>query len=66
MQTFVLEGTDRDSMRNVAIRVWNDLKLTGEMGLRPLGDGRWRIELFCERDLKASELERLDPLKQLC
>jgi len=57
--SFVLELEDKDSLDRVMSRLWKGLGITGEMSAEPLVDGRWRLEVNSEKDLRRSTLEKL-------
>lgn len=59
MQTITLEFENEKDVREEAERLWRKVGITGEMGIRPVGNGHWRLELNSERELKQSVVERL-------
>ena len=59
MQTITLEFENEKEVRDEADRLWRKVGITGEMGIRPLGNGHWRLEVNSERELKQSVVEKL-------
>lgn len=58
MQSFVLEFDSENDLREAAKKLWEGLKVTGEMGVKPLGNGRWRLEVNSEKEIRESSLEK--------
>jgi hypothetical protein len=58
MQYFSLTVDTEDQVRDVMDRLWNILRIRGEVQIRPL-DGKFRLDVISERDLTAAQLERL-------
>lgn len=59
MQTLTWEFDSQDELRAAAHKLWDEMKVTGEMSIRPIGDGRWRLELHSEKDVRESALEKI-------
>jgi hypothetical protein len=59
VHTITLEFDDEVEVREEAERLWRKHKISGEIGIRPVGGGRWRLELNAERELKQSTVEKL-------
>ena len=59
MQTITLEFENENDVREEAERLWKKIRITGEMGIRPIGNGLWRLQLNSERELKQSVVEKL-------
>lgn len=57
--SFALEFQDEKEMRAVAQRLWNRHKITGEMEMMPIGDGRWRLSVHSEKQLRQSTIDKL-------
>jgi ferredoxin-NADP reductase len=58
MQHFSLTVDTEDQVREVMERLWNHLRIRGEVQIRPL-DGKFRLDVISERDLTPAQLERL-------
>lgn len=58
MQTLVLEFENEKDLRDTAKKLWEGLKVTGEMGVKPLANGRWRLEVNSEKELREATLEK--------
>lgn len=59
MQSFAFEFENEADLREVAKKLVEDLDVTGEINIKPQGDGRWRMEVSSERELRESTLEKL-------
>lgn len=59
LMTFTLEYENEQEAREVARKLWSTYGVTGELGIRPAGDGKWQLEVNSERDLRESTLEKL-------
>lgn len=59
METFAFEFDSEQEMRDTVKRLWDDTGVTGELAIRPLGDGRWRLEVTPEKEIRANILEKL-------
>ena len=60
MQQVILDFDTEQDLREAAKKLWDGYKVTGEMAIRPLGNGRWRLELSSEKELRDSTLEKLN------
>ncbi len=60
MQQVILDFDTEHDLREAAKKLWDGYKVTGEMAIRPLGNGRWRLELSSEKELRDSTLEKLN------
>ena len=60
MQQVILDFDTEQDLREAAKKLWDGYKVTGEMAIRPLGNGRWRLELSSEKELRESTLEKLN------
>lgn len=58
MQSIALEFATEEDL-NEATRLIDRLNVTGEVAIRPLGGGRWRMDIHAERPIRESSLERL-------
>lgn len=59
MQIISLEFDNEKDLREATHRLWDDLKTSGEMQIKPIGSGRWRVDLHSEKDLRESTIEKL-------
>ena len=59
MHSFILEFENEKDLREVARKLWDGLGVTGEMGIKPVGGGRWRLEVISEKEVRDSTLEKL-------
>lgn len=58
MRYLVFEFDSETEMREVARKLWDHYGVTGEMGMRPLPGGKWRLSVNSEKDLRESTLEK--------
>lgn len=58
MQVISFEFDSERDLQDATKKLWEDLKVTGEMQIKPIGNGRWRIDLNSEKDLRESTLEK--------
>lgn len=65
MQSYTFEFENEHDLRETAGKLLDDLDVTGEVNIRPLGDGRWRMEVNSERELREATLSKLKGYKQL-
>lgn len=58
MQHLIFEfATDREMKETVKI-LWEQHNVSGEMSIRPITGGRWRVEINSEKDIRESSLEK--------
>lgn len=58
LQHLVFEFDKEADMRDLARRLWDHYKITGEMHIQPLPNGRWRLQVYSEKPLRESTLEK--------
>jgi len=58
MQYLVFEFDNEATAREVADKLWKQHNVSGELSLRPVSGGRWRMEITSETDLRESTLEK--------
>lgn len=63
MQNLDFEFDSEKELRDVVKKLWDGLGVSGEMAIRPLGNGRWRLELHSEKELRDSTLEKFAPYR---
>ncbi len=59
IQSIALEFDARDDMEKTASLLWNKYDVTGELEMMPLEDGRFRLTIHSEKQLRDSTLEKL-------
>ncbi len=59
MQVISLEFDSETDMQEATRKLWDEMKVTGEMQIKPTGISRWRVDLNSEKDLRESTLEKL-------
>lgn len=57
--SFALEFEERDAMEETAEKLWNKHGVTGEMEKTPLDEGRWRLTIHSEKQLRDNTIESL-------
>lgn len=45
-------------MRETVKKLWDHHNVSGEMSIRPLAGGKWRVEIHAEKDLRESTLQK--------
>jgi hypothetical protein len=60
MQYLAFEFDTEKEMQEVVKKLWDQLGVTGELAVRPLANGRWRVDLAAEKELRDSTLEKLE------
>lgn len=58
MQNLSFEFESEKEMRETVKKLWDTHNVSGEMAIRPIGNGRWRIDLTSEKELRDSTLEK--------
>lgn len=46
-------------MRQAADKLWKERDITGEIGIEPLEDGRWRLDVHSEKTIRESTIDAL-------
>lgn len=59
MQYLTFEFDNEKEMRDLIKKLWDHYGVTGEVHVRPLSDGRWRLQVHSEKELRESSLEKL-------
>jgi len=59
LQSFAMVFDSKDVLRRSANRLIKRHGVTGEIEIRPLGGGKWLLQVSSEKDLRASTLEKL-------
>lgn len=58
MQYLVFEFPSEKEMRDTVKKLWDGYNVSGEMSIKPLGGGKWRVEMYTEKELRESTLEK--------
>lgn len=58
LQHLVFEFSSEKELREVQSKMWDHHAISGEMAARPLPGGRWRLELWAEKDVRENILEK--------
>lgn len=61
MQKYTFDFASKDEMTEVAKRLWDQLKVSGEMSANALPGGHWRLELNSEKEIREAALEKFKP-----
>lgn len=59
MQSIAMEFESRDHLNEAVEKLWVAGKVTGELNVKPLSGGRWRLDLMSEEPIKDKMLEKL-------
>lgn len=59
MQAIAMEFDSRDQLNEAVEKLWVTGKATGELVVKPLSGGRWRLDLTSETPIKDKMLEKL-------
>lgn len=59
MISFALEFDAEEAMREAAEVLWKKHNITGEMTMRRTSEGRWRLEVHSEKNLRPQTLEKI-------
>lgn len=55
-------ATEKECQETVK-KLWDTLGVSGELVVRPLPNGRWRVDLNAEKDIRESTLEKFAPYR---
>jgi hypothetical protein len=58
MQHLVFEFQDEQQLRTTVQKLWDGIGVSGELSIRPVKDGKWRCEIYTEKELRESQLEK--------
>lgn len=56
MQHLIFEFQTEEQMRDIVHRLWEGIGVSGELDVRPTKDGKWRCEIYSEKELKEAQL----------
>lgn len=59
MQLYTFEFDNESDLRDIAAKLMDDLDVTGEINIKPLEGGHWRMEVNSEKDLREGTLSKL-------
>lgn len=63
MQHLVFEFPTEKEMRDTVQKLWEGHGVSGEMSYRPASGGKWRLEVYSEKELRDSTLEKFAPYR---
>jgi len=58
MHHMIFEFPSEKELRDTVHKLWETHGVSGEMQIRPLKDGKWRMEVYSEKELRDSTLEK--------
>lgn len=58
MKVLAFEFESEKELRDTVKKLWESLGVTGELAVRPLADGRWRLEINSEKEIRDATLEK--------
>lgn len=59
MHLLVMEFDNDKHLQEAIDHLWKKLKISGELNVRALGKGGWRLELLAEKPVRAVTIEKL-------
>ncbi len=59
MTTVTYEFDSEADLNDALTHLWDRLGISGEVNVRPLGDGAYRMEIVAEKTLRPATLEKL-------
>lgn len=59
IQSFGFEFESEEEMLSVADKLWKKHGVTGEMEMYPVKEGKWRLNVHSEKQVRDSTLEKL-------
>lgn len=57
--SFALEFADEPTMRKAVEKLWDKHEISGELEIRPLDDGKWRLQVHSEKQIRDATIESL-------
>lgn len=58
MQYLVFEFDTEKELREVVDKLWNKYNASGELRVRAISGGRWRLEMNTEKEIRDATLEQ--------
>lgn len=58
MQYLSFEFENEKDMRETVKKLWDVHNVSGELSIRPIGNGRWRVDVTSEKELRETTLEK--------
>jgi hypothetical protein len=58
MQSIEFEFETELELRETVNKLWDTMGVSGELSIRPMTNGRWRMEITSEKEVKESTLEK--------
>ena len=59
IQSFALEFNTEEEMLQTGDKLWNRHNVTGELEMLPLANGKWKLIVHSEKQLREATLEKL-------
>jgi hypothetical protein len=59
MTTVTYEFDREADLNDALVHLWDRLGMSGEVSVRPLGEGTFRLEIVAEKTLRPATLEKL-------
>jgi hypothetical protein len=63
MQFLSFEFDNEKDKNETVKKLWETYGVSGEMAIRPLGNGRWRVDITSEKELRDSTLEKFEKFR---
>lgn len=63
MQYLTFEFESEKELRETMKKLWEHYGVTGEVNMRPVTGGRWRLDVISEKELRDSTLEKFSQLR---
>lgn len=60
MQVLSFEFDNEKDKNETVKKLWETLGVSGEMAIRPLTNGRWRVDITSEKEMRDSTLEKFE------
>ncbi len=57
--SFALEFDDEATLRKAVDKLWEKHEISGELEIRPLESGKWRLQVHSEKQLRDSTIDSL-------
>ncbi|HWI60884.1 MAG TPA: hypothetical protein VNT75_03500 [Symbiobacteriaceae bacterium] len=58
MQYLSFEFDNEPTMRETVKKLWDVHNVSGELSIRPIANGRWRVDVISEKELRETTLEK--------
>lgn len=57
--SFALEFADEKTLRKAVDKLWDKHEISGELEIQPLDEGKWRLQVHSEKQVRESTIESL-------